>query len=272
MAGRIFSMLREQIGDGEDEMIFDILLQDDTFGEYVSLEENDGKTKTEIIEEIIRVNPRDLLLSLAEGGFESLIQVISLDEYLAHSGKVSPEGQIVDMALDATRDGDYKMLTILVENRIPIDSQWDLPLSHMTISLLNDNGYTFSNHRRVKGPSGVKEFKYINGLGRPFRKEKNIKSVTFPISRYGEHEHTLFFKPSVNEEEAIIQAEEWMNQPFNEDYFDSVNDDIFQNDLTFEEAKKNYPTRGSLLTDLHLLESANREKDGNLVLSFSTTF
>lgn len=269
MAEQILSKLKEKIGDLEE--IYNFLLHDDLFKEYIINEKEIGeKSKDEIIEEIISKYPEDLLISLYEGGFEALIHAVSLEEYITHGGKISPDGQIVDMALDETLNKDFEMLNILLEKQIPINHSEVCSLDEKTISLLKNNGYHYAGGR-INGPSrGFDSFKYTNSLGRPFKRPKNVKSIIFPISRYGKHEHTLSFESLVSEKDAISQGEKWLNQSYDKEYYGKVKDDLFHDNYTFEEAKKVFSTRGSLLTDLHFLEGADIDKEGNLVLSFGS--
>ena len=92
---------------------------------------------------------------------------------------------------------------------------------------------------------------------------KCILSITFDISRYGEHKKTLTFDDFVTEKEAIETVEGFLSQPITKEYFNEVRDDLFDPDLKWPGVLDHYDTRGSLLTDCRFLESIDVDDEGN---------
>lgn len=91
-----------------------------------------------------------------------------------------------------------------------------------------------------KNSTGVKEYPNV---------EKNISSVVFDISRYGEHRETIKFKENVTIKYAVEEVEKYLSEPVTEEYFERVEDDLFDSDMDWEGL-----TRGDLLTDARYLE------------------
>lgn len=50
-------------------------------------------------------------------------------------------------------------------------------------------------------------------------KNKYVNSITFNISRCGKIKKILSFEIKKTEKEAILQAEKWLSEKLNEDYF-----------------------------------------------------
>lgn len=106
-------------------------------------------------------------------------------------------------------------------------------------------------------------FKYINCLEREYLTEHlNITSVTFDISRYGKYQHTIEFSTAISEKAAIEAVEEYLSYPLTEGYYQNIVDDLFH-EMPWEEAEKDFPTRGECLTDCRFLEQITVE-DGHL--------
>lgn len=107
------------------------------------------------------------------------------------------------------------------------------------------------------------KFVYTNCLGRPYGTTlKNIKSVTFDTTRFGNFVHTIEFNPMVNEKQAIEAAENYLSQPLTQQYYEIRREYTFHKS-PWEEAKRYFTNRGDSLTDLKFLEVL-RLKDGNL--------
>lgn len=109
-------------------------------------------------------------------------------------------------------------------------------------------------------------FQYINCLGRPYYNSRDVKSIRFPISRYSENHHTIGFLFPVSESHAIRSAELFLSATIQKKYFFLVKDDLFHN-LTWDEARTLYATRGSLMTDMLLLEATDRDDYHQLTLT-----
>ena len=72
-----------------------------------------------------------------------------------------------------------------------------------------------------------KSFKYINSLDREYDDEKkNIKSITYAISRYGLYEHTLTFPVLMTELEAVKSVELWLSEQTTETYLAELVDEF----------------------------------------------
>lgn len=99
----------------------------------------------------------------------------------------------------------------------------------------------------------------------PARPVKNVNSVTFDISRYGKQTHTLHFKEPVAQHEAISAAERFLSEPLTEEYYNQIKDDLFNKEMSWEQAKIEYEHRGACLTDARFLEFVEL-KDGTLTL------
>lgn len=108
-------------------------------------------------------------------------------------------------------------------------------------------------------------FKYTNSLGRKYDKNAKITSITFDISRYGKHKHTLQFTEPITERAAIGRVQKWLSQSVTKEYFDVVKDDLFgrgMDGFSHEE----FETRGDLLTSLIFLERISTDKMGHAVI------
>ena len=110
------------------------------------------------------------------------------------------------------------------------------------------------------------KYKYTNALGRPYhtKSNKDIKSITFPISRFEKYMHTINFLPRVNEKQAIEAAEKYLSEPLTEEWYSKVQDDTFY-EFPWESAKDTYKNRGETLTDLRFIEIIEI-KDGKMKL------
>lgn len=98
------------------------------------------------------------------------------------------------------------------------------------------------------------KFVYTNSLDREYDdSHAAVRNVTFNISRYGEHEHSITFDPPVTEKEAIIQVEAYLSEPLAEGYYAVIQDDMFHG-FTWDEAKEEFACRGDALTDARFLE------------------
>ena len=109
-------------------------------------------------------------------------------------------------------------------------------------------------------------FKCINCLGREYLTiPHNVKCVEFDISRYGQFTKSLTFDSPVSEKTAIEAVETYLSEPLTEDYFEMIKDDMFHNNLSWEQAKEDYKCRGDCLTDARFLEEVSIK---NGIMSF----
>ena len=70
---------------------------------------------------------------------------------------------------------------------------------------------------------------------------------------------------------AIQAAEAYLNQPLTQEWFEARADALFESDLTWEAAQKNYKTRGSLLTDMIYIEDLSHvTEDGVMSMDFGS--
>ena len=96
-------------------------------------------------------------------------------------------------------------------------------------------------------------FKYVNCIGSYKTEPKNVGSVTFDVSRYGQHSHTIKFSDPVSEKEAIEKVEKYLSKPLTEDYYSDIVDDLFH-EYPWDDAKEVFKCRGDCLTDCKFLE------------------
>lgn len=92
-------------------------------------------------------------------------------------------------------------------------------------------------------------------------KNKYVNNITFNISRNGKIKKTLSFEIKKTEREAILEAEKWLSEKINEDYFNDVNE---TEDLTFE--RYTNCTRGSILSSCIFIESIGKVNDSHIYL------
>ena len=96
---------------------------------------------------------------------------------------------------------------------------------------------------------------------------RNIQVIIFDISRYGKYSHAINFNVPVSEKEAIKKIEKYLSEPITEYYFNKVKDDLFENDLEYNElSEKGYKCRGDLLTDASFLEEIKVVKEGVVIV------
>lgn len=104
-------------------------------------------------------------------------------------------------------------------------------------------------------------YEYINNTGREYGIDLKVTSVTFPISE--RHFETLTFESAVSEETAIKAVESFLSEPMTEDFYKVIKDsDEIKWIRSFEEAKIEYPYRGTHLQNHSLDES--RLNNGHL--------
>lgn len=113
-------------------------------------------------------------------------------------------------------------------------------------------------------------FEYERSLGDCsfYRNNKGAicKGVTFAISRYRQHSHTITFDELCSVNDAIMVAEEYLSYPLTEDYYNKIKDDLFMNKWTWEQAQKEYKNRGECLSGCKFLESVELDDNGILSL------
>jgi hypothetical protein len=89
--------------------------------------------------------------------------------------------------------------------------------------------------------------------------DKDVKYVTFNISRYGKHKHTIVLDDFVTQKQAVIKAEEFLSEKITPDYYDKVKDNLFR---PFDHLVDLYSrNRGFLLTESIFLELATIYND-----------
>jgi len=89
--------------------------------------------------------------------------------------------------------------------------------------------------------------------------DKDVKYVTFNISRYGKHKHTIVLDDFVTQKQAVIKAEEFLSEKITPDYYDKVKDNLFR---SFDHLVDLYSrNRGFLLTESIFLELATIYND-----------
>lgn len=125
-----------------------------------------------------------------------------------------------------------------------------------------------ANIRGLEEPTEAEEgeFVYTDCLNGYDHIKTNIKSITFDISRYCKHKHTISFDSPVTQEHAIRAAEDYLSQPLTCEYFDQIKDDLFDDFTSYVEAKEYFSCRGDCLTDAKFLERATLYPDGSLHL------
>ena len=162
-------------------------------------------------------------------------------------------------------------------------SRSDVLLSDQDFSLPRSDVIAASI-RGLSGPTEPEEgkFVYTNSLlvknenGEYVEREyddtvKNVKSVTFNISRYAKYSMTIRFdyqKP-MTEKGTIEYVEEFLSKPLTEDWFNMVRDDTFH-EFTWEEAKEQFVCRGDVLTDAKFLEGTHLSQDGNMTFGIGS--
>lgn len=116
------------------------------------------------------------------------------------------------------------------------------------------------------------KFMYNNCLQRHYNStRKNVKQVTFAISRYYDVEHTIAFPKPTTEAQAIQAVELYLSQPITEDYFNQIKDNTVLGDdknKSWAEIQKKYAyqTRGDALGCAIELEGT-KIKDGHLTFT-----
>lgn len=96
-------------------------------------------------------------------------------------------------------------------------------------------------------------FKYTRSI-KINNKEKKIRTIVFPISRFGKYKMSITFEEKVTELFAVKTVEEWLSKPLSEDYYNIVKDDLFHDNI---EAYGENINRGRLLGDCIFLEQIN---------------
>lgn len=112
-----------------------------------------------------------------------------------------------------------------------------------------------------------RKFKFNNSLDRDYNNSvKNIKSITFDISRHGKYTKTLVFENEKDEKEAIKEVERYLSKSFDEEYFNTISDDLFGN-YTYAKCKEtNFFRRGDLIGSSIFIESLDFT-DGNVYIN-----
>jgi|SRR5579885_2656960 len=84
-------------------------------------------------------------------------------------------------------------------------------------------------------------------------KTLKVRKIQFDISRYGKYKKTIVFSETVSIADAIEAVEQFLSLPLNEEYYNFIKKDLFQ-ESPWEEAKKHFENRGDCLTDRKFLE------------------
>lgn len=115
-------------------------------------------------------------------------------------------------------------------------------------------------------------FKYINSIEREYNDvNRNVKSVTFSISRYSKYLMTIRFdfrEPLKTEKETIEYVEDFLSKPLTEEWYQMVQDDTFHQ-YNWSEAQKLFECRGDILGDAKFLENTHLN-GGNLSFSIGS--
>ena len=85
--------------------------------------------------------------------------------------------------------------------------------------------------------------------------KKQVNSVTFSISRYSKYMETLHFDTFLTVKQAVERVEDYLSEPLTQEYYEKIQDDSFIN--TWDEAKKEYKTRGDALSGAIFLEECD---------------
>jgi len=99
---------------------------------------------------------------------------------------------------------------------------------------------------------------------------RRVKYITFSVSRYRKYLKTLHFNDLVTINQAVRAAERYLSQPVTEKHFERVKDDLFHSNYTWEQAQKEYKTRGDLLTDAVWLEGFHVSDNGELTMDIGS--
>jgi len=96
--------------------------------------------------------------------------------------------------------------------------------------------------------------------------KKLCKSITFPISRYSKHMHTIAFVMDLTEDEAVKKMCKFMMEPIDEKWFDNVKDDTWTYDIDSKWESCSDMKRDELLTDCVRIESIKIDEMGNVTM------
>jgi hypothetical protein len=96
--------------------------------------------------------------------------------------------------------------------------------------------------------------------------KKTINSVTFAITWWGRVKKTIEFKTPVDDIKAIAAAEKYLSKELTQKYFEEVRHDLRNNKESWNDAKKDFKTRGDLLIGQYILEVIERNKNGAVEL------
>ena len=103
-----------------------------------------------------------------------------------------------------------------------------------------------------------------------YGKLKFINSITFDISRFGKHKHTLKFPEPVPLYLAVEEVEDWLSEQITEEYFNKIKNDTHFKDFSYEEFMKRRgntsPNKGEMIRDCIFLERINIDKNGNATI------
>jgi hypothetical protein len=100
---------------------------------------------------------------------------------------------------------------------------------------------------------------YINCLDREYdSKNKCYSFIEFAIGRYGKKWKTLEFTNLVTEKDAIKAAEDYLNQPIDDDHFNIIKNDVFPKSV-----RDDFETRYDVLGDCRFLENVKNENRDN---------
>ena len=111
--------------------------------------------------------------------------------------------------------------------------------------------------------------------------EPKVTSVTFPISRYGNHAFTLAWLEGVTPLEAMDRVNRWMRLPYSKSYWERIREYSWASDTEYEEmvtmindekyclpgevGQLSYPHRGSLLTDGYIRDAIWSNQSGSML-------
>lgn len=109
----------------------------------------------------------------------------------------------------------------------------------------------------------MRNFKFDYSMNRPFNPKSYIKSITFPLFRYGRKNKTLTFPNPVDELTAIKEVEAYLSKPLDQKDFDFVKYEL-RNEFLFTPKSLNElknvlfgenTNRGDILTSWRFVQS-----------------
>lgn len=123
-----------------------------------------------------------------------------------------------------------------------------------------------SDNKIVDESEEERKFQYVMSLDTELPDEHCVTSVTFDISRYGEHTRTIDFVGPVHPIHAIEVVEQYLSVKATWEYYSAIKDDVIEDDYDPATLLADDRLRGDFLSDAHFLERADIDGKGNMVL------